>query len=357
MVTAIVVRITKKTSDNDNDDDKKYDNSKDHVEEKICSGKAADGGFCDGHSSHHDKSPRCKPSDDVIDEKSAEDISRHDTNNSKKRPLHLVKDKNITETKERGKKRQKFIDLTDVPLQSPILKSRSKDGASKYEGVYFNKASNKWQAKIYVDGKRHLIGYYDDEDEAAIDYARAVSKYCQIRAHQLKMKPKFIDLTDVPPQSPILKSRSKDGTSKYEGVCFDKAANKWKAQISVDGKRHYIGYYDNEEEAAIDHARAVSKYKGGKKGKPKFIDLTDVPPQSPILKSSSKDGASKYEGVYFDKAANKWKAQISFDGKKHHLGVYDNEEEAAIDYARAVSKYKGGKKVIIIIVLIYTVKV
>jgi hypothetical protein len=117
--------------------------------------------------------------------------------------------------------------------------------------------------------------------------------------------------------------------------------NKWKAQISIDGKPHHLGVYDNEEEAAGDYARAVSKYKGGKKVKSMFIDLTDVPPQSPIL--SSKDGASKYLGVYFNKAANKWVAQISFDGMNHQIGCYDNEEEAAIDYARAVSKYKGGK--------------
>jgi hypothetical protein len=342
MVTAIVVRITKKTSDNDNDDDKKYDNSKDHDEEKmICSGKAADGGFCDGHSSHHEKSPCCKPSDDVIDEKSAVDINRHDTNNSKKRPLHLVKDKNETETKERGKKRPKFIDLTDVPPQSHLLKRSRKDGTSKYEGVSFNKAWNKWQAKISFDGKRYSVGYYDNEEKAAIDYARAVSKYKGGK----KGKPKFIDLTDVPPQSPLLKSSSKDGASKYLGVYFDKASNKWVAMIYVDGKNHRIGYYDNEEEAAIDYARAVSKYKGGKKGKPKFIDLTDVPPQSPILKSNGMDGASKYEGVFFKKATNKWQAQISVDGKNRHIGYYDDEEEAAGDYARAVSKYKGEKKV------------
>jgi hypothetical protein len=91
----------------------------------------------------------------------------------------------------------KFIDLTDVPPQPPILKSSSKNGTSKYEGVFFNKASTKWQARISVDGNRHYIGYYDNEEEAAIDYARAVSKYCQIRAHQ-QWNQKFIDLTDVP---------------------------------------------------------------------------------------------------------------------------------------------------------------
>jgi AP2-like factor (euAP2 lineage) len=74
--------------------------------------------------------------------------------------------------------------LTDVPPQSPLRKSSSKDGASKYQGVYFDKASNKWKAHISIEGKLHYIGSYDNEEEAAIDYARAVSKYCPVRAHQ-----------------------------------------------------------------------------------------------------------------------------------------------------------------------------
>ena len=39
--------------------------------------------------------------------------------------------------------------------------------------------------------------------------------------------------------------------------------NKWQATITVKGKQRFIGYYDDEEEAAVDYARAVFKYKGG----------------------------------------------------------------------------------------------
>ena len=62
------------------------------------------------------------------------------------------------------------IDLSDVPPQPPISKSsgRVKEGASKYTGVCFNKKSNKWQAQINLDGKTRLIGYYDDEEDAAV---------------------------------------------------------------------------------------------------------------------------------------------------------------------------------------------
>jgi hypothetical protein len=54
----------------------------------------------------------------------------------------------------------------------------------------------------------------------------------------------------------------KEGSSKYTGVTFKKAMNKWRAQIKIEGKVRHIGYYENEEEAATDYARAVFKYKG-----------------------------------------------------------------------------------------------
>jgi hypothetical protein len=71
-----------------------------------------------------------------------------------------------------------------------------------------------------------------------------------------------------------------------------------------------------------------------------------VPPQSPIPKSSGrvKEGASKYTGVTFNKQSNRWHAQINISGKNQFIGLYDNEEEAAVDYARAVFKYKSGVK-------------
>ena len=199
----------------------KYD-TKDHIEEIIiqpgnvhgrCLCNATDdGGFCcDGHSCRY-VSSHCKPNDGKKGEgEKAVDIHGYNSNTSKKRSL-LLGDADNNGEKKRRKKRQKFIDLTDVPPQSPLLKSSSKDGASKYKGVCFNKAKGKWLAQISVEGKLHYIGYYDNEEEAAIEYARAVSKY-KARTTGCNRK-QIIDLTDVPLQSPILKSRSKDKASK-----------------------------------------------------------------------------------------------------------------------------------------------
>ena len=283
------------------------------------------------------------------------------------------------ETKRRQRAAGFEIDLSDVPPQLPIPKSsgRIKEGASKYTGVYFNKALNKWMAQISIEGKNRRIGSYVNEEEAAIDYARAVYKYQgqealdKARERNNSSVPS-IDLSDVPPQLPIPKSkgRMKEGeASKYAGVYSYKGNHNWRARITIEGKLRNIGYYENEEEAAADYARAVFKYKGQEAlnkvreqnlsiddvddvppqpkrqrlPDPEFVlDLTDVPPQQPIpkRKGKMKEGSSKYTGVYFHKESNKWMARIRIGGKQYSIGFYENEEEAAIDYARAVFKYR-----------------
>ena len=52
------------------------------------------------------------------------------------------------------------------------------------------------------------------------------------------------------------------------------------------------------------------------------IDLSGVPPQPPVPKSSRrvKEGASKYTGVCFIKQSNRWRAQIVLDGKQQTIG-------------------------------------
>ena len=50
--------------------------------------------------------------------------------------------------------------------------------------------------------------------------------------------------------------RLSTNTSGVKGVCFDKAAGKWKARIYIGGKRKTIGYYDNIADAELE-IRAV----------------------------------------------------------------------------------------------------
>ena len=58
-------------------------------------------------------------------------------------------------------------------------------------------------------------------------------------------------------------------------------------------------------------------------------------------KNTSKDRfrgnyTSKYVGVGWDKHANKWKSQITINGKSIHLGNFNLEEEASKEYQKAL---------------------
>jgi len=43
----------------------------------------------------------------------------------------------------------------------------------------------------------------------------------------------------------------KGSTSKYRGVCWHSRANKWMADVMLNGKHNYLGLFDVEEEAAM----------------------------------------------------------------------------------------------------------
>ena len=46
------------------------------------------------------------------------------------------------------------------------------------------------------------------------------------------------------------RNRIPHGSSKYLGVYWYKKSKKWMAQITIDGKRKYLGLFTNEEEAS-----------------------------------------------------------------------------------------------------------
>lgn len=43
----------------------------------------------------------------------------------------------------------------------------------------------------------------------------------------------------------------------------------------------------------------------------------------------TKKGASRFRGVYLDRKNGRWYAQVKVNGKRHHLGKFDTELEAA----------------------------
>jgi hypothetical protein len=206
--------------------------------------------------------------------------------------------------------------------------------SSKYQGVCWEKRSNKWQARITYDGKRHSLGYFEDEQEAARAYDRAARAQHRDNA-----------LLNFPAEG---KSGSRK-SSKYRGICWDKSCNNWKAYIRYDGKIHSLGRFEDEVAAAKAYDRAarahdkVARAQHGEKAQLNFPTKKEQAVEEAKQQQWIKYGetGSKYRGVYWQKRDNKLEARIKYDGKNHHLGRFEDEEEAARAYDKAARAHHG----------------
>ncbi|CAB5216873.1 putative NHN endonuclease [uncultured Caudovirales phage] len=72
------------------------------------------------------------------------------------------------------------------------------------------------------------------------------------------------NLRVVSAQNNIRNSKKRKGnyTSEFKGVCFDKSRNKYKAEITVDGKCKSIGRFINEKDAALAYNNEALKIFG-----------------------------------------------------------------------------------------------
>lgn len=64
-------------------------------------------------------------------------------------------------------------------------------------------------------------------------------------------------------QNMLNKSSSKNSSSKYLGVYYDKITKKWAAVIGINGKQIHLGVFEREQDAALARDYATKKYYKG----------------------------------------------------------------------------------------------
>ena len=120
--------------------------------------------------------------------------------------------------------------------------------SSKYRGVTWNKGDSKWLAKISVKGKTRYLGIFDDEVDAAKAFDEEARRVRGARAS-----------VNFPKTEAEMKRAGY--SSKYRGVSWHKGHNKWRAEVRMDGKKVYLGHYDDEFQAALAYDLYVAKVK------------------------------------------------------------------------------------------------
>lgn len=115
-------------------------------------------------------------------------------------------------------------------------------------------------------------------------------------------------------------------TSGFIGVCWDEYIGRWNARITYNGKGHHLGSFNSEIHAAKRYKDALKHILHGS-----FDDyLIEIKPKL----------TSKYKGVSWKKKNKKWCAQISINGKRLHLGLYNKEIDAYNRYMEFYDKNK-----------------
>jgi hypothetical protein len=121
--------------------------------------------------------------------------------------------------------------------------------------------------------------------------------------------------------------------TEYKGV--HRRGRGWRAWITVDRTRHYLGVFETPRDAAIayNHA-AVALHK-------EFASLNDIPGWQGEHPRHRKPFKNIFKGVSFLKDRQKWRASITVAGKTTNLGEFCSPEEAREVYLEAVRHHFG----------------
>ena len=166
---------------------------------------------------------------------------------------------NIERIKQMGKDNQKHNNIKQVDNIIDVMLCEDKffmcdiKDWENCNNIYWY-LNNTGYARGVVDGKSILFHNYiietgDDEEIDHIDGNRLNNTRTNLRVikriDNMKNKGKYIN-----------------NTSGVTGVYYHKKLDKWEARIQADGISHYLGIYDNYEDAVSIRKNAEEKYFG-----------------------------------------------------------------------------------------------
>lgn len=126
-------------------------------------------------------------------------------------------------------------------------RKRSDVVGSIYKGVRLKRGN--YEACI---ADVYLGTFYTEVDAAHAYNLAAIERYGEFAC--LNVLPEWFDVTATPKRTSY--------TSKYRGVMFHKRSKKWQACLNVNKKRHHLGYFELEVDAAKAYNEKASEMLG-----------------------------------------------------------------------------------------------
>jgi len=166
-------------------------------------------------------------------------------------PLHLQIDHINHNRLDNRRKNLRFATRS----QNQANKRHQANNTSGYKGVSFR--AGKWEARIRVNGRRQLLGRYDDALTAARVYDAASRRYygdfAGLNFPEAATSPEIERLLDNVPRNKC--TPAPRATSRFRGVVW--ASGRWRARISINGVRVDLGCFEDEAEAAAAYDTAA----------------------------------------------------------------------------------------------------
>ena len=140
--------------------------------------------------------------------------------------------------------------LDQVPMDYiPKKKKLTSTNTTGFRGVY--EKGNRFQARIYIGGKRESIGMFGTAKEAVEAYDQA--------ALQANFPRSQLNFSDTPMEVSRIKKRrigNYKNKTGFNGVCKVKGG-KFQAQIQIDGEKKHLGYFTKPRDAAMAYDEAI----------------------------------------------------------------------------------------------------
>jgi uncharacterized protein YdhG (YjbR/CyaY superfamily) len=171
-------------------------------------------------------------------------------------------------------KKQFEIDKENEILNRPIIRNKNGDAiilTSKKEEIivdesdYYDLLKYNW----FINNNGYVISYDINRnyinDRKLLKLSNYIMKTDKILDHidniRINIKKENLRVVTIH-QNNMNRSKSKNKSSQYLGVCWDKSKNKWISKIKLNGKEKHLGSFKCEIQAAEARDIATKKYFG-----------------------------------------------------------------------------------------------